>query len=133
MALQNIRLSIEAVRETPIWERFNERIFLRGFGNFLGSCPVHRRRNASRGGREHYKGDSAVVLLMAVLFQHNFSRINKKSADHRCGLYPMMMETVFDENKRFLAQKVFGSNLILVCKKARDSCLKSWSAFVENS
>ena len=28
---------------------------------------------------------------------------------------------------RFLASKVFGSNLVLDCKKARGSCVKPWS------
>jgi len=35
------------------------------------------------------------------------------------------------QEKRVLAQKVFGSNLVLDCKKARGSCVKPWSALVE--
>ena len=35
------------------------------------------------------------------------------------------------QQKRVLAQKVFGSNLVLDCKKARGSCVKPWSALVE--
>jgi site-specific DNA recombinase len=35
------------------------------------------------------------------------------------------------QEKRVLAQKVFGSNLILDCKKARGSCVKPWSALAE--
>jgi site-specific DNA recombinase len=37
------------------------------------------------------------------------------------------------QEKKVLAQKVFGSNLVLDCKKARGSCLKPWSLLVENS
>ena len=37
------------------------------------------------------------------------------------------------QEKRVLAQKVFGSNLILDGKKARGSCVKPWSTLVENS
>jgi hypothetical protein len=37
------------------------------------------------------------------------------------------------QEKRVLAQQVFGSNLVLDCKKARGSCVKPWSALVENS
>jgi site-specific DNA recombinase len=37
------------------------------------------------------------------------------------------------QEKKVLAQKVFGSNLVLDCKKARGSCVKPWSALVENS
>ena len=37
------------------------------------------------------------------------------------------------QEERVLAQKVFGSNLILDCKKARGSCVKPWSALVETS
>lgn len=35
--------------------------------------------------------------------------------------------------KRVLAKQVFGSNLVLDCKKARGSCVKPWSLLVENS
>ena len=35
------------------------------------------------------------------------------------------------QEKRVLAQKVFGSNLVLDCKKARGSCVKPWSVLVE--
>jgi hypothetical protein len=35
--------------------------------------------------------------------------------------------------KKILAQKVFGSNLVLDCKKARGSCVKPWSALLETS
>ena len=37
------------------------------------------------------------------------------------------------EQKRVLALEVFGSNLVLDCKKARGSCVKPWSLLVENS
>jgi hypothetical protein len=37
------------------------------------------------------------------------------------------------QEKKVLAQKVFGSNLVLDCKKARGSCVKPWSFLVENS
>jgi hypothetical protein len=37
------------------------------------------------------------------------------------------------QEKRVLAQKVFGSNLVLDCKKARGSGVKPWSLLVENS
>jgi hypothetical protein len=37
------------------------------------------------------------------------------------------------QQKRVLALEVFGSNLILDCKKARGSCVKPWSALVANS
>ena len=37
------------------------------------------------------------------------------------------------QEKKALAQKVFGSNLVLDCKKARGSCVKPWSLLVENS
>jgi len=37
------------------------------------------------------------------------------------------------QEKKALAQKVFGSNLVLDCKKARGSCVKSWSLLVEHS
>src|SRR5208283_3250551 len=37
------------------------------------------------------------------------------------------------QEKKVLAQKVFGSNLVLDCKKARGSCVKPWSLLVENS
>ena len=37
------------------------------------------------------------------------------------------------QQKRVLAQQVFGSNLVLDCKKARGSCVKPWSLLVENS
>ena len=36
------------------------------------------------------------------------------------------------QEKRVLALKVFGSNLVLDCKKARGSCVKPWSLLVEN-
>ena len=35
------------------------------------------------------------------------------------------------QEKRVLALKVFGSNLVLDCKKARGSCVKPWSLLVE--
>lgn len=35
--------------------------------------------------------------------------------------------------KKALAQKVFGSNLVLDCKKARGSCVKPWSLLLETS
>ena len=37
------------------------------------------------------------------------------------------------QEKRVLAQKVFGSNLVLDGKKARGSCVKPWSLLVETS
>jgi len=37
------------------------------------------------------------------------------------------------QEKKVLAHKVFGSNLVLDRKKARGSCLKPWSLLVENS
>ena len=37
------------------------------------------------------------------------------------------------QEKRVLALEVFGSNLVLDCKKARGSCVKPWSLLVENS
>jgi hypothetical protein len=37
------------------------------------------------------------------------------------------------QEKKVLAQKVFGSNLVLDCKKARGSCVKPWSLLGENS
>jgi site-specific DNA recombinase len=37
------------------------------------------------------------------------------------------------QQKRVLAQQVFGSNLVLDCKKARGCCVKPWSLLVENS
>ena len=37
------------------------------------------------------------------------------------------------QEKRVLAQEVFGSNLVLDSKKARGSCVKQWSLLVENS
>jgi site-specific DNA recombinase len=37
------------------------------------------------------------------------------------------------QEKRVLAQQVFGSNLVLDCKKARGSCVKPRSLLVENS
>ena len=37
------------------------------------------------------------------------------------------------QEKRVLAQKVFGSNLVLDCKRARGSCVKPWSALVEHN
>ncbi len=37
------------------------------------------------------------------------------------------------QEKKVLAQKVFGSNLVLDCKKARGSCVKPWSLLVETS
>jgi site-specific DNA recombinase len=37
------------------------------------------------------------------------------------------------QEKRVLAQKVFGSNLVLDMKKARGSCMKPWSLLVEHS
>ena len=37
------------------------------------------------------------------------------------------------QEKRVLASKVFGSNLVLDCKKARGSCVKPWSLLVKNS
>jgi site-specific DNA recombinase len=36
------------------------------------------------------------------------------------------------QQKRVLAKQVFGSNLVLDCKKARGSCVKPWSLLVEN-
>jgi DNA invertase Pin-like site-specific DNA recombinase len=36
------------------------------------------------------------------------------------------------QEKKVLAQKVFGSNLVLDCKKARGSCMKPWSLLLEN-
>ena len=37
------------------------------------------------------------------------------------------------QEKRVLAQKVFGSNLVLDCKIARGSCVKPWSLLVESN
>ena len=37
------------------------------------------------------------------------------------------------QEKKALAQKVFGSNLVLDCKKARGSCVKPWSLLVEST
>jgi len=37
------------------------------------------------------------------------------------------------QEKRVLALEVFGSNLVLDCKKARGSCVKPWSLLVEKS
>jgi hypothetical protein len=37
------------------------------------------------------------------------------------------------QEKRVLAQKVFGSNLVLDGKKARGSCVKPWSLLAEFS
>ena len=37
------------------------------------------------------------------------------------------------QEKRVLALEVFGSNLVLDCKKARGSCVKPWSALVESN
>ena len=37
------------------------------------------------------------------------------------------------QQKRVLALEVFGSNLVLDCKKARGSCVKRWSLLVEKS
>ena len=37
------------------------------------------------------------------------------------------------QEKRVLAKEVFGSNLVLDCKKARGSCVKPWSFIVEKS
>ena len=37
------------------------------------------------------------------------------------------------QEKRVLALKIFGSNLVLEGKKARGSCVKPWSLLVENS
>ena len=37
------------------------------------------------------------------------------------------------QQKRVLALEVFGSNLVLDCKKARGSCVKPWSLLVEKS
>ena len=37
------------------------------------------------------------------------------------------------QEKKALAQKVFGSNLVLDCKKARGSCVKPWSYLLDNS
>jgi hypothetical protein len=37
------------------------------------------------------------------------------------------------QEKKALAQKVFGSNLVLDCKKARGSCVKPWSSLLETS
>ena len=37
------------------------------------------------------------------------------------------------QEKKVLALKVFGSNLVLDCKKARGSCVKPWSLLVENT
>ncbi len=37
------------------------------------------------------------------------------------------------QEKRVLAEKVFGSNLVLDCKKARGSCVKPWSLLVSTS
>jgi hypothetical protein len=37
------------------------------------------------------------------------------------------------QEKMVLALKVFGSNLVLDCKKARGSCVKPWSGLVESN
>jgi hypothetical protein len=37
------------------------------------------------------------------------------------------------QEKKVLAQKVFGSNLVLDCKKARGSCVKPWSLLLDHS
>jgi hypothetical protein len=37
------------------------------------------------------------------------------------------------QEKKVLAQQMFGSNLVLDCKKARGSCVKPWSLLVETS
>ena len=37
------------------------------------------------------------------------------------------------QEKRVLAQKVFSSNLVIDCKKARGSCVKPWSLLVDST
>jgi len=37
------------------------------------------------------------------------------------------------QEKRDLALKIFGSNLVLDCKKARGSCVKPWSFIPETT
>jgi hypothetical protein len=37
------------------------------------------------------------------------------------------------QEKKVLAQQVFGSNLVLDCKEALGSCVKPWSLLLENS
>ena len=37
------------------------------------------------------------------------------------------------QERKALAQKVFGSNLVLDCKKARGSCVKPWSYLLDNT
>ena len=37
------------------------------------------------------------------------------------------------QEKRVVALKIFGSNLVLDCKKARGYCVKPWSLLVEKS
>src|SRR5208337_1600916 len=37
------------------------------------------------------------------------------------------------QERKVLAQKIFGSNLILDCKKARGSCVKPWSFITQFS
>ena len=37
------------------------------------------------------------------------------------------------QEKKVLAQIVFGSNLVLDCKKVRGSCVKPWSYLLDNS
>jgi hypothetical protein len=39
--------------------------------------------------------------------------------------------SVFPQEGKALAQEVFGSNLVLDCKKARGSCVNPWSLLVE--
>jgi hypothetical protein len=62
--------------------------------------------------------------LMLLMPDHLRTRLNGE---------PDLAESGSLQEKRILALKVFGSNLVLDSKKPRGSCVKPWLLLVENS
>ena len=53
--------------------------------------------------------------------------------DNRCLKCGEIAASGFPQEGNPLPQEVFGSNLVLDCKEARDSCVKPWSRLVEKN
>jgi hypothetical protein len=92
--------------------------------------------------REEYSAEKAKLMSQKKTLEEQKARLTAGRADW---LEPFKEWILTTKNageiavsgslqeKRVLALKVFGSNLVLDCKKARGSCVKPWSFLIEPS
>ncbi len=92
--------------------------------------------------RETFTGEKAKLMSQKKTLEEQKSRLMAGRADW---LEPFQNWIITAKNageiavgpslqqKRVLALEVFGSNLVLDCKKARGSCVKPWSLLVESN